>query len=189
MPASTLAAVEITANRSNKPSHLPQITLRHHVSSFMHFGQHQNRFLDICSQHQQTHDLRESCRRHMAKPCDAREELLRKTLSRLAVRTCMRRACALASRNAVRHESSHCSATRVIGAHDLTEKDPKRRQWSVDAFIPRRFDRVQRLFHSFTRQDIVERQLAFLKKLLSKKLELTSKRPLVTISHLGPPCR
>ncbi len=51
------------------------------------------------------------------------------------------------------------------GAQDLTKKNPKRYQRCVDTVVPRIFNRIQSLSHSFTRQNVGEWQLTILEKL------------------------
>ena len=77
----------------------------------------------------------------------------------------------------------------MIGTKHLTKKDPERYQWCVNALVPRNFNRVQCLRHSFTGQDVGEWQLTILKKLTPEKLELCSKQRSLEYRILGPPCR
>jgi hypothetical protein len=71
----------------------------------------------------------------------------------------------------------------MVGAKQLTKKDPKRYQRCVDTVVPRIFNRIQSLRHSFTRQNVGEWQLTILKKLTPKKIELSSKRTFVRTPH------
>jgi endonuclease III len=80
-------------------------------------------------------------------------------------------------------QSSDRVATGMVSAQDLTKKNPKRYQRCVDTFVPRIFNRIQSLRHSFTRQNVREWQLTILKKLTSEKIELCSKRTFVRIPH------
>jgi hypothetical protein len=81
------------------------------------------------------------------------------------------------------NKSSNGSSTGMISADDLTEKDPKRYEGCVDAFVPRNLDRIQRLLSRIARQNVGKRQLTFLKKLTPEKLELTPKRTIARIPH------
>jgi hypothetical protein len=71
----------------------------------------------------------------------------------------------------------------MVGAKDLTKKNPKRYQRCVDTVVPRIVNRIQSLRHSFTRQDVGEWQLTILKKLTSEKIELCSKQTFVRLPH------
>jgi hypothetical protein len=67
----------------------------------------------------------------------------------------------------------------MIGAEHLAKKDPEGHDGSENSILPTGTDGFLCLFENISGQDLSEWEVAFLKKLMSEKLELLTKPTLV----------
>jgi hypothetical protein len=117
------------------------------------------------------------------KTCHGCEESLGQPLSGLAIGSGSRRASALATGQTMGNQPGHGSATGMICAEHLAQKDPERHQRRKQALLPVGSHRLQSRGNRFRRQDIRQRQITFLKKLLPQKTDLLPNPSLLEIAH------
>ena len=81
------------------------------------------------------------------------------------------------------NQPGHRGTAGGVGAEHLSQEHPESHEWRVDAVVPACANRRECLRDDIRREDIAERQVSVLKKLLSQKTHLPLNRSLAKMPH------
>src|ERR1043165_3356356 len=81
------------------------------------------------------------------------------------------------------NQAGDCRAARVVRAQNLTQENPQSNERRINPIQPARANRCQRFSNKLLGEDIPERQISVLEKLMPQKIHLLPKPSLVKIPH------